>query len=457
MNVKPYLTALGIVFLVACNPETRNFDTSSSSGPGGQGGQGGSAGQGGQGGGAGGGDICPAGFANCDASPDCETTVTDNPLSCGGCGIVCIGACIGTTCNDPIHISAGFDHTCAITALGDLYCWGRNVSREIGVGSSDAMVLVPTKVPTAGPVRNVALGGVLLNGNPPTEYAHTCAVLQDTTVQCWGSNSFGELGIGSGGWQDKPSTVVSLVKAAEISAGGRHTCAITENQELLCWGANDVGQLGIGQVGPEKMAPTSVVAGVKMVSTGIDHSCAIMTAGDLVCWGKNGWGRLGNGSQNDEAAPIVVSLTGVERISAGREHTCAIKAGAIYCWGNGYQGQLGIENEFSWREKPTDPSSMPPANLVAAGWQHTVGIAAGDGQAYGWGVLTPIGDGGTAGDYVPKPSGFLDVVEIAVGRAHTCALTKTGRIYCWGDNQNGQMGTGIAAGQELLPVEVSLP
>ena len=451
MNIKPYLMALGVVFLVGCNPEIRDFAAGGSSGEGGQGGQ---AGQGG--GGSGGGEICPVGFANCDASPECETSVTDNPANCGGCGIVCIGACVGTKCNDPITIAAGFDHTCAITALGDLYCWGRNISREIGVGASDAMVLLPAKVPTAGPVRKVALGGTIQQGNPPKEYAHSCALLTDTTVQCWGANSFGELGIGGGGWQDKPSTVVSLVKATEISAGGRHTCAVTENQELLCWGANDFGQLGLGQPGPEKQAPTSVLTGVKVVSTGTDHSCAIKSGGDLVCWGNNGWGRLGNGSQVDQATPVVVSLIGVERISAGGEHTCALKAGEIYCWGNGYQGQLGIDGEFSWREKPSIPSIVPTANFVAAGWQHTVGVSCLDGQVYGWGVSTPVGDGGTSGDYVPKPSAFLDVVEVAVGRAHTCALTKSGRIYCWGDNQNGQLGTGSAGGQELLPVEIHL-
>jgi hypothetical protein len=319
------------------------------------------------------------------------------------------------------------------------------------------MVLVPTKVPTAGPVRKIALGGTIQQGNPPNEYAHSCALLTDTTVQCWGANSFGQLGIGSGGWQDKPSTVVSLVKATDISAGGRHTCALTEKDELLCWGANDFGQLGLGQIGPEQQAPTFVMPGVKLISAGTDHSCAIQSTGELVCWGRNGWGRLGNGSQMDQAAPVVVSLTGVERVSAGAEHTCALKVGEIYCWGNGYQGQLGIDGEFSWREKPTVPSIVPMANFVAAGWQHTVGISGIDGQVYGWGVTVPVGDGGMAGDYVPKASAFFDVVEIAVGRAHSCALTKSGHIYCWGDNKNGQIGAGMVGAQELLPIEVKLP
>jgi len=449
MKSLPLLALVAFVFTSACTPAVRDY------GSGGSGGSGG-AGQGG----SGGSDACPTGFANCDTSaPDCETPVTDDPENCGLCGVTCARACVGTTCNDPVQIAAGHDHTCAVTALGELYCWGRNESGELGTGnvSGETFSSTPQKVPTAGPVRQVALGGVVISGTPPTLYAHTCAILTDTTVQCWGANSQGQLGIGSGGWQDKPSTVVSLVGAAEISAGGRHTCAALETGELKCWGSNDVGQLGIGAVGSDESAPIMVQTGIKHVSAGRDHTCALSDTGNLYCWGKNGWGRLGIGSQMDQAAPVLVSLPGAERISAGGEHTCVTKAGELLCWGNGYQGQLGITNEFTWREKPSDPSAVPSAVFVAAGWQHTAAISSASGNPYVSGVGVAPGNGQAMGDYVPIAVDLPGAVEIAAGRAHTCARTKAGKIYCWGENLKGQLGVAPMADVEVKPVEVTLP
>lgn len=452
MKFLPLLVLATSILMSACNPAVRDY------GAGGSGSSG--AGGGGAGQGGGGGDACELGFANCESSsPDCETKVTDDPKNCGGCGVTCARACVGTTCDDPIQIAAGFDHTCVVTALGDLYCWGRNEAGELGTGSITGQTYsnVPLKVPTAAPVVQVALGGVSLNGTPPMPYAHTCAILTDTTVQCWGANSQGQLGIGSGGWQDKPSTVVSLVGAVEISAGGRHTCALLKSGDLRCWGSNDVGQLGIGAMGSDESAPVLVKAGMKHVSAGRDHTCALSDTGDLYCWGDNGWGRLGIGSQMHQAAPTIVSLTGAERVSAGGEHTCVTKAGELLCWGNGYQGQLGIPNEFTWREKPSDPSAVPSAVFVAAGWQHTAAISSVDGQPYVSGVGVSPGNGQEKGDYLPLATTLTGAVEIAAGRAHTCARTNEGKIYCWGENLNGQLGVVSVADVAIVPVEVILP
>jgi len=430
--------------VAACSPSERNFDT------------GGAGGSGGAGQGGGGGDFCPTGTANCDENPDCEMTTIDNPKACGACGVVCKGACVGTTCNDVAHIYAGFRHTCALTTLGDLYCWGRNKAGELGVGSVlGDMVAIPTKVATSGPVKAVALGGASVD--PPVEYAHTCAIIADGTAQCWGSNTSGELGAGQVGWQDTPSTVVSFVKGRDISVGGAHSCALTEANELYCWGSNGNGQLGIGQMGGQIDAPKLVRSDVKLVSAGRDHTCAITTGGDLYCWGKNVWGRLGIGNQMDQNIPVLVSLPGVDQISAGGEHTCARNAGDIFCWGNGYQGQLGIPNEFSWREKPTDAFGISPSIALSAGGQHTASISGAENFVYVSSSTIPVGNGTMNGDYVPLMTTVSGAAEVATGAEHTCALTQDKRIFCWGANVYGQLGSDTGGMLSYVPIEVVLP
>jgi hypothetical protein len=438
------MLVLGLT-LAACSPERRDFGSSGTS----------SASSG-----AGGGSSCSMGTDDCDGDGQCETNVVDNPEHCGGCNVACQLACKGTICDDPVHIAAGFNHTCAVLAGGDLYCWGRNASRELGI-DTNVDSPVPVKVPTAGPVVQVAVGGGSFNdAGMQVEAAHTCAVLKDTTVQCWGSNGKGQLGLGStGGLIGSPTTVVSLVKAVKVSAGGRHSCAVTDGGALVCWGDNQSGQLGIGQASDGEGAPKPVFnADAAYVSAGAAHTCSLAVNGTLHCWGYNFWGRLGIGNQTDQPSPQVVSLAAVERVAAGGQHTCALAPGKVYCWGNGYSGQLGIENEFDWEEAPSVASNVPNAIFVAAGDEHTAAISGDGGSVYTWGN-GPLGDGTTMGSYVPVKLALADVAEVAAGQGHTCALTKKGQVLCWGDNANGQIGSGTIDPMQptLAPTPVVWP
>ncbi len=436
--------------LAACSPETREYPTGGTGG-------GGSGAGGPGGGGSGGNPNCEAGTDDCDGMPGCETPVTDDPKNCGGCGITCSLSCIAGVCNDPAHITAGYDHTCALTALGDLYCWGRNESGEVGIGSG-IMAYTPAKVATSSKVIHVDAGGGRFNvGGTEQVLAHTCAVLDDTTVQCWGANGTGQLGIGQAGWRDTPTTVVSLVGAVSVSTGGRHTCALTNKNELFCWGANDRGQIGIGTMTPEEVTPVQVpLADVRQVSAGIEHTCAILMDNTLYCWGGDGlMGPLGLGGGADQPSPKVVSLTGVDQIASGSSHSCALKGGQQYCWGNGYQGQLGIQDEYTWRTTPTDPSALPSPIFVSAGPQHTASISSeGGGQVWVTGVNTPLGNGTTDTTYVPVAVNLFDAVEIAAGSRHTCVTTKKGQAFCWGGNGAGQVGSGAPSEDVLAPVPV---
>jgi alpha-tubulin suppressor-like RCC1 family protein len=171
----------------------------------------------------------------------------------------------------------------------------------------------------------------------------------------------------------------------------------------------------------------------------------------LYCWGVNGiYGRLGIGDAPDQPSPKVVSLTNVDQVSAGYEHTCAVRGGAQYCWGNGYQGQLGIDGEFTWRTAPTDASALPSAMFVSAGFQSTASVTQ-DGKAYMSSTGVRLGNGTTDSTYVPVGLDLSDVREIAAGSSHTCALaSKQGLLWCWGDNTQGQIGGGSLGGAEVL-------
>ncbi|MDI3283129.1 hypothetical protein [Polyangium sp. 15x6] len=432
--------------LVACSPETRNYGA-------------GGGGAGGAGGG-GGAPACDPGMADCDGTPGCETPVTDDPENCGGCSVRCQLQCVDSTCNDPVQIALGYHHSCARTALGDVYCWGNNSSYELGIGGTLNQGS-PQKVAVDGKAIHLDAGGGLFMNAAGTEQlvAHTCVVLEDTTVQCWGWNTSGQLGTASGNWQDKPTTVVSLVGAKEVSVGGRHTCAVTNQGELYCWGANDMGQCGIGAPS-EKVEMPSLVAltDVAHVSAGNEHTCAVKKDGTLHCWGVNGlYGRLGIGDGPDQPAPKVVSLTGVEQISAGFEHTCALKGGQQYCWGNGYQGQLGIDGEFTWRTSPTDPSALPSPISVSAGFQHTASVSGSEGKPYVSSTVVRLGNGTMDTTYLPLPVELPDVVEIGAGSRHTCARTSKGRVSCWGSNISGQVGNEKAGSDVLSPMLVLFP
>ncbi len=313
-------------------------------------------------------------------------------------------------------VTTGGGHSCAVVTGGTAYCWGLNLTGQVG-DSSTASRPVPTRVAGGVSFTTMSTGGTF-----------TCGIATDSSAYCWGWARDGELGSRpaetcptSGGAEPcsrAPIAVGGGHRFMAISAGTRHVCALAADSTAYCWGHNDAGQLGNGTTADTAL-PVAVSGGrkFKSVTSGFDHSCALTAAGDAYCWGDNSWGQLGETATSQ--APDPTAVTGgiiFLSLSAGAEHTCGIGTGnTANCWGQNVNGQLGAQSSETC----------------------TVGNAAG------------------ACSHRPLPLTTNQIfASISGGGHHSCAITTGGKAYCWGENDNGQLGTGHTTGTDA-PVLVA--
>ena len=345
-------------------------------------------------------------------------------------------------------IVAGATHSCGATVSGEVYCWGRNQEDVLGAGGGpDSMV--PQAVSTSEAL--VTFSALTI---------HTCARNMSGEAFCWGSNRSGQIGNGlSSGTSASPARAGAPRTFDQISAGGSHTCARTSTGQVFCWGDNDYGQLGDGTF-DQSSTPTQVIGGhtFDQLATGGTHSCGLDAAGVLRCWGRNDAGQLGIANMNTNLdAPTQVDQAGpFTHVAAGPEHTCAItSAGATYCWGGNSDGQLG---------QSTQGSDSPAALLVGgnhtfvtvfAGTTHSCGLEAG-GALWCWGANNngQLGDGTNVPSATPvQVSGGHSFAQVDAGNLHNCAIDLNGVAYCWGSNSEGRLGNGTNV-PSLVPYPV---
>jgi alpha-tubulin suppressor-like RCC1 family protein len=339
------------------------------------------------------------------------------------------------------QVAAGNRHTCALTELGVLQCWGSNQFGQLGDGTTTDRATPVVVVGLAGAVAAVTAG-----------HGHTCALTTDGAVQCWGANSSGQLGDGTNTGRLTPGPVMGLVGGATaVAAGWSHTCALNADGAVQCWGANSSGQLGDGTVLSRPM-PSPVVGletGVATVAGGGSHSCALMTYGAVKCWGRNVFGELGDGTTTSR--PIPRDVAGLTRdvlwVAVGGTHACAVRiGGAVQCWGYNAAGQLG-DGTRTARLTPVDVVG-PPAGVVAvaAGELHTCGVTStGAVKCWGDNSAGQLGDGKTRSEPTPVSVVGLasGVAAVAAGASHSCAVAIDGQVWCWGLNLSHQLGDGV--------------
>jgi alpha-tubulin suppressor-like RCC1 family protein len=356
------------------------------------------------------------------------------------------------------QLSAGSNHTCAVTAAGAAYCWGANYG---ALGDGTASPSRPRPGPVAGGLifRSVTAGGFV--------FEHTCGVTTGDRAYCWGTNIFGSLGIGTEGHSNIPVPVTGDLRFAAVSAGSvGHICGVTTEAAGYCWGFNNKGQLGDGTT-TNGQGPVGVAGEIAftVLSAGGSHSCGGTQDGVVHCWGLNTDGQLGDGTTTDHSTPtpalVPVAFTTVD---AGDYHTCALDpTGTAYCWGSNVLSRLG-DGTTADRSTPAPVAGNLTFTSVTVGFGHTCGMAA-EGATYCWGANAAgqLGDGTAMERNVPVAvapapgeAAPLSFTAISAGSVHTCALTAAGAVYCWGANSDGQLGDGTT-GERRTPVAVVSP
>ena len=296
-----------------------------------------------------------------------------------------------------ISISAGTFHTCAALRSGAVRCWGFGANGQLGNGTPTNQ-LTPVSVHSVQNASAVAAGDI-----------HTCAVLRNGAAKCWGWYGPGELGNGTAAdsFTDSPVTVSGLQEATGIAAAAGHSCAVLGDGIIRCWGTDDNGQLGDGNSGTEAQSAIPVqvlnIANATSVAAGDDHTCARLADGTVTCWGANSSGELGDGTTTDSATPVTVSgLTDATSVATGLDYSCATRAnGQVVCWGTNDSGQLGNGTKTA-SHTPVAVIGVQNALAVAAGSLHACAVLS-SGRVVCWGDGSDgsLGSGTTASSTTP--------------------------------------------------------
>ncbi len=390
----------------------------------------------------------------------------------------------GECVTDVVFVAGGGSHSCALLANGKVRCWGSSYYGQLGYGNTDHIgdneqPYEAGDVNVGGTVVSVVAGG-----------NHTCTLLDNGKVRCWGRGEYGQLGYGNTdniGDNEQPyeagdvnvgGTVVS------IAAGYDHTCVLLDNGKVRCWGRGEYGRLGYGNTDnigdneqPYEAGDVNVGGTVVFITAGGRHTCALLDTGRVRCWGSGVPGQLGYGNTDDigdneqpyEAGDVNIDGT-VVSIEAGFSHTCALLGtGRVRCWGFGMFGQLGYGNtdHIGDNEQPYEAGDVNVGGTVVSittGYNHTCALLdTGRARCWGRSAFGQLGYCNT--DHIgdneqPYEAGDVNVggtvVSITAGDEHTCALLDTGRARCWGRGGSGQLGYGSIddIGDDEYPADV---
>lgn len=370
-----------------------------------------------------------------------------------------------------IKAYAGAYQTCMINELGNVSCWGRNSSGQLGLGHNQSVsqkvsAMTNLNFGTNAKVQKIAIGD-----------SHACAIVDTATakgqVSCWGNNSNGKLGLGNTTNTNSPmgagqklnvvnlGSDADLDSAVDIVAGFEHTCVTQKSGEIKCWGGNTSDQLGnesgtnvgssVAQMG-DSLKPISFggrnlasISKVQSVSSGSGHTCSVMESGDALCWGDNFYGQLGQGSELEKIA-IHDDASALAPISFGKNFvakTVLASSGAFTC-ALSTTGDVKCFGKTVANEKTSKPFYGVLGSCLSRRLQNS---AATDCSTNSYLPTSSLGYlSSDMGDNLKKVDfGNLKALQITLGSAFGCALLNDKSVKCWGLNDNGQLGIGSTA------------
>ncbi|RRR70711.1 MAG: alpha/beta hydrolase [Candidatus Viridilinea halotolerans] len=270
-------------------------------------------------------------------------------------------------------VSVGWLHTCVLLRDGAVRCWG---------ASGEGRTAVPADL---GPVKAVSAG-----------YDHSCVLTQDDRVRCWGGNSFGQSAVPA-----------DLGAVKQLSARINVTCVLTQDDRVRCWGIPVTNQIMV----PPDLGPVSAMDASLSLPPGNGVTCAITGGGGVRCWGN---------IPELDGMPPPADLGPANQISAGGSHACVIRDdGSLRCWGSNGQGQTAV------------PGGLGTVRQVSAGFFHTCAVTSANALRC-WGF--------NANGQINVPASLGPVVQVSAGYQHTCAVTTSGGLSCWGSDEQGQLG-----------------
>ena len=381
--------------------------------------------------------------------------------NCGTCGNVCANKCVSGAC---LKVTKGFSGayaytTFAATSDGSFRAWGQNSNGTVGDGTT-----LNRSSPVTTLVSNVLDAS---SGN-----THTCALLGEGSVKCIGANINGQLG--NGGTTGSPTAWVvvggstPLSRVTQITAGFDFNCTRMSDATVQCWGLNSYGQLGdgLGATGVKAVLPQSVpgLSDVVEVRAGGLFACALKLDKTVSCWGSNADSQLGDGTTTNRLSPVVASVSNAVQLATTANGACAlIDDGTVKCWGDG--ASLATGNGGTATTDTSTPATVVGvggtgttlSNVVAisGGFQHYCALLT-DTSVVCWGFDNngQLGDGLLVASSKPKVvTGLTGVSQIVLGRLQSCAVMTTGVMKCWGDNGFGQLGDGSTT-DRLAPTDV---